>query len=113
MKVRKYPPIVHLDLARHDGQPITSWQDLQQIKNELVGPECEGVELFPAESRLVDTAHQYHLWVVEDAQFRFPFGYDRRVVLPHPIPCLGDPDEALSLDGGSPWPVPHAAPSSS
>jgi hypothetical protein len=85
VKVRKSPPVVHLDISRHDGQPICSWRDMQQIKNELVGPECEAIDLFPAESRLVDTAHQYHLWVIEDPTFRFPFGYDNRMVLPQPM----------------------------
>jgi len=99
VKMRKCPPLVHLDLSRHDGKPITCWRDLQQIKNELVGPECEGVELFPAESRLVDTANQYHLWVVEEVGFRFPFGYQNRVVLPEPVCTMGsgeDPLEALN-----------------
>jgi len=112
VKVRKYPPIVHLDLARHDGQPITSWRELQQIKNELVGPECEGVELFPAESRLVDTSHQYHIWVIEDTQFRFPFGYKKRIVLPHAISCPDEVDEMLSLDGSA-WPLNSAVSHSS
>lgn len=107
VKVRKSPPIVHLDLCRHDNQPITNWRDLQQIKNELVGPECEGVELFPAESRLVDTAHQYHLWVIEDAKFRFPFGYQSRIVLPEPVLCVDYVDGVRSLDGELPLPIDH------
>ena len=81
VKVRKSPPVVHLDISRHDGQAITQWREFQQIKNQLVGPECEGVQLFPAESRLVDTAHQYHLWVIEDPSYRFPLGYNKRIVL--------------------------------
>jgi hypothetical protein len=107
VKVRKSPPVVHLDLSRHDGEPITCWRDLQQIKNELVGPECEGVELFPAESRLVDTAHQYHIWVIEDSQFRFPFGYGARVVLPEPVRCQDYPDKMPSLDSERPLPMDH------
>jgi hypothetical protein len=49
------------------------------------------VELFPAESRLVDTANQYHLWVMADAEYRFPFGYQRRLVFEQPLvhPSLG------------------------
>lgn len=101
VKMRKSPPLVHLDLSRHDGQPITCWRELQQIKNELVGPECEGVELFPAESRLVDTAHQYHLWVIEDSAFRFPFGYQSRVVLPEPV-CVNDAEVDLVALNESP-----------
>jgi hypothetical protein len=37
---------------------VHDWRDLQRIKNQLVGPECEAVELYPAESRKVDTANQ-------------------------------------------------------
>ncbi|GHO61302.1 hypothetical protein KSC_001940 [Ktedonobacter sp. SOSP1-52] len=51
-----------------------------RIKDELVGPECEGVELFPARSREVDTSNHYHLWVIDDPTFRFPFGFTRRLV---------------------------------
>lgn len=85
VKVRKSPPIVHLDISRHDTRAILNWRDLQQIKNQLVGPECEGIQLFPAESRLVDTAHQYHLWVMADPSYRFPFGYDQRLVFAQPM----------------------------
>jgi hypothetical protein len=83
--VRYTPPFVHLDIKRHDGGDCKNWRELQQIKNELVGPEHEAVELFPAESRLVDTANQYHLWVHVSSDFRFPFGFAERCVLPKPI----------------------------
>jgi hypothetical protein len=75
------PPFIHIAINRHDDAPCTNWHDFQQIKNELVGPECEAVELFPAESRLIDTANEYHLYVMPDAKYRFPFGYERRLVL--------------------------------
>jgi len=42
--------------ARHD------WREFQQIKNDLVGPEWEGVELYPAESRLVDPSNRFYLF---------------------------------------------------
>lgn len=38
------------------------------------------VELYPAESRLVDTANQYHLYVVDSKAFRFGFGFQSRAV---------------------------------
>lgn len=71
----------YLSIKRLDQQPVRSWRDLQRIKNELVGPECEGIELFPAESRLVDTANQYHLVVLTDPAMRIPLGFNdgRRV----------------------------------
>ena len=81
---RHWPKMVWLSIKRHDKGPMHDWRHLQWIKNDLVGEECEGVELFPAESRLVDQANQYHLWVVEKPGERFPFGYEEREV------ALGD-----------------------
>jgi hypothetical protein len=72
--------MVHLSIRRNDRRPVTNWRDLQKIKNELVGPECEGVQIFPAESRLVDNANQYHLYVCADSEYRLPFGYQERLV---------------------------------
>ena len=85
VQVRTVPPYVHLDITRRDNRPCVNWRDFQQIKNELVGPEFEGVELFPAESRLVDTANQYHMWVRPQAGYRFPFGYNTRLVMKQPL----------------------------
>lgn len=87
VNVRRYPnevpgkpDLVHLSIKRIDRQCIHDWRDLQEIKNQLVGPECEGVELYPAESRLVDTANQYHIWCINDPTFRFGFGFNERLV---------------------------------
>jgi hypothetical protein len=76
---------VHLDIRRNDGGSCKNWREFQQIKNELVGAEHEAVELFPAESRLVDTANQYHLWVVANPSYRFPLGFRERFVLKEPM----------------------------
>ena len=75
------PEVIHLSIRRLDRGPVHDWRDLQMIKNELVGPENEAVEIYPAESRLVDEANQYHLWVFADPEYRIPFGFhDGRVV---------------------------------
>lgn len=66
----------HLSIRPLNLKRGRSWRELQKIKNELVGAECEGVELFPAESRLTDIADQYHLWIAADPTFRFPFGFN-------------------------------------
>lgn len=79
--------MIHLSIKRIDRQPVHDWRELQQIKNMLVGPECEGIELYPAESRLVDTANQYHLWVCSDPMFRIPVGFTTRMV--HEEPLVG------------------------
>lgn len=73
-------PMWHVSIKRRDKAPIHDWRDLQEIKNELVGKECEGMELYPAESRLVDTANQYHLFVFHRNSVRFPLGFQERMV---------------------------------
>lgn len=53
-----------LSIKRRDKQPIHDWRDLQAIKTALCGPEVEAIELYPAESRVMDTANQYHLFAL-------------------------------------------------
>ena len=77
----EWPPMIHLSIKRNDKEVIRDWRELQRIKNELVGPENEGIELFPAESRLVDTANQYHLFVLVNKDRRFPFGWETRLTM--------------------------------
>lgn len=83
-----------LQLAIHDTHRTTrhDWREFQRIKNELCGPEREAVELYPAESRLVDTANEYHLWVAaKDVKLEIGFKSravaDRGAVMP-----VNDPD---------------------
>lgn len=72
---------VVLNIRRRDGKAIMrDWRHFQAIKNQLVGEECEGIELYPAESRLWDTCNKYHIWCVTDPTFRFGFGYQGRQV---------------------------------
>lgn len=75
-----WPDMIHLSIKRIDKEPIRDWADMQQIKNELIGPENEGIEIFPAESRLVDMANQYHIWCFADPTVRIPIGWTNRMV---------------------------------
>jgi len=84
-----WPAMWHLSIKRRDKKAVHHWRDFQQIKNMLVGPEHEAVELYPAEERLVDTANQYHLWVLMHWTDRFPFGFIGRE--------LGTPEEAEKI----------------
>jgi hypothetical protein len=77
---RRPDEMVRMNIRRRDGYVGRDWRHLQQIKNEIVGPECEAIELYPAESRLVDTSNKYTLWAVPDPTFRFPFGWTARDV---------------------------------
>ena len=58
------PPAVHLSIRAHDRRCVHDWRDMQRIKNELCGPEADGIEIYPAESRLMDEANQFHLYVL-------------------------------------------------
>jgi len=72
---------VHLSIKRIDKEIIHDWRDLQEIKNQILGRECEAIELYPAESRLVDSANQYHLWGSSNPEIRFPVGFNEGRVL--------------------------------
>lgn len=71
------PRVIHV--RRNDRKPIRDWRVLQRVKNEIAGPEAEAVELYPRESRLVDTANSYWLWVAPKGQ-EFAFGFEERAV---------------------------------
>ena len=89
--------IMWLSIKRLDKQPIRDWRDLQRIKNEIVSPDAEAVEIFPAERRLVDTSNQFHLWCFLD--YYLPFGFAERMLVEHPeldqrsarTPAIGAP----------------------
>lgn len=73
-------PMTWLSIRRNDRKHLSDWRHLQQIKNALCGPEREAANLHPAESRLMDTSNQTHLWVMPEG-FLFPFGYQHRSVM--------------------------------
>ena len=75
--------IVHLSIRRLDRAPVRDWRDFQAIKTQLVGPECEAIELYPAESRVVDTANQFHLWCFKDPGLCWPVGFTNGLRLDH------------------------------
>lgn len=80
-----WPPMIHLSIRRIDRAPIHDWRELQQIKNLIVGEDHEAVELYPAESRVVDTANQWHLWCIATAGVAFPFGFATGIKSTEPI----------------------------
>jgi hypothetical protein len=66
--------ITYLSIKRLDLEPIHDWRDMQEIKNQLCGKDREGIELYPAEDRVVDTANQYHMFVFGKG-YRIPLGF--------------------------------------
>jgi hypothetical protein len=72
--------VMHLNIRRRDGSHDTrDWRHFQEIKNQLAGPETEAFEMYPAESRKVDTSNKFHLWVLMPGE-RIPCGWDERDV---------------------------------
>jgi hypothetical protein len=67
--------IEHLSIKRLDRQPDIPWRDLQRLKNEVAGEDVEAIEIYPAESRLVDTANQRWLWCFPPG-FVIPRGFN-------------------------------------
>lgn len=82
------PEAIHLSIRNQDRGTRHDWRDFQRIKNQLAGPEYEGVELYPAESKKIDTANQYHL-------FCFPFplgiGWKERMVTNRDVTTAQEP----------------------
>lgn len=65
-------PVEHA-VIRNTGATDITWREKQRIKNEIFGPERVAVEVFPAQSELVDDANLYHIWILPEGQ-RLPFG---------------------------------------
>jgi len=59
---------LHLSIHRRDRKAIHDWRHFQRIKNELVGAEREGMEIYPPESNLFDGANEYHIWIMPEGE---------------------------------------------
>lgn len=84
--------VIQIGINSHDGTSRHDWRDFQGIKNQIAGEECEGFELYPAESRLLDPSNYYTLWCFPGLR-RIKVGTNegRRVL---------DADEALAPQRG-------------
>lgn len=71
------PDLVHLSIKRLDKGQIgpEKYRDFMRIKDELLSPEHEAIEIYPARSREVDTSNQYHMWAIDSPEWRVPFGW--------------------------------------
>lgn len=62
--------------ARRDGtdwRDGITWDELQRIKNETLGPDVWCVEVYPAEQDVVNVANMRHLWPLDGPpDTRFP-----------------------------------------
>jgi hypothetical protein len=60
--------VTQLVVRRHDEEPVKGWDDLQRVKNELVGEERTAIEIYPPEDEVVDQAPLRHLFVLPRGQ---------------------------------------------
>ena len=81
-----WPPMWYLSIKRNDKEVIWDWRELQEIKNLICGESNEGMQLFPAESRVVDTVNQYHLFVLKEPNLFIPVGFPTREVSDSSLP---------------------------
>lgn len=108
--------LCHISIKRIDKEPITGgWRDFQDIKNQIAGPDCDAIELYPAETRRVDTVNQYHLWAFPPGEM-IPIGWTARVVMNNDdnpnnkqedfkpaTRCAPDAHEWTSFGGSKEW----------
>lgn len=86
-----------LSVRRADRGYTRDWRHLQQIKNEIAGPDVEAAELYPSELRRVDTANQTYLWCAAPGE-RFPWGFGERLIVgPGEGPQTGSRQRAFTL----------------
>ena len=56
-----------------DWRDGITWDELQRIKNETLGPDVWCVEVYPAQDDVVDVSNMRHLWPLEEPPAtRFP-----------------------------------------
>jgi hypothetical protein len=75
-------PYAILSITAIDQTSRHDWRDFQQLKNLLLGPEWEAVELYPAESKLIDPSNRFYLWCVPGGTIPWGLPGERRVSTP-------------------------------
>jgi hypothetical protein len=77
-----WPVVVHIAIQKRGmgRMGVDRWDVFMEIKNQIIGKNCEAVEIYPAEDRLRNRANMYHLWGFADPDFRLPFGLQNHVV---------------------------------
>jgi len=94
-----WPPMVHLRIKAHDKRLVRDWRDMQRVKNEICGTDAEGVELYPAEGRLVDEVNEFHIYVLHPAT-GFPFGRKSRATAAPEVSARNTRGNVIE---GEPW----------
>jgi hypothetical protein len=56
--------VCHLRVMRRDLKSGISWEELQAVKDEYLGPDAQAVEVYPRACDVVDELPMRHLWEV-------------------------------------------------
>jgi hypothetical protein len=64
-------PYIILGITASDESARHDWRDFQACKSDICGPEWEGIELYPAESRLQDPSNRFYLWCCPKGLLKF------------------------------------------
>jgi hypothetical protein len=76
----KNSPYVVLSIINADQSARRDFRDFQAIKNQLCGKDWEGIELYPAESRLKDPSNEFFMWCLPPGLLKFGLPGGRKVV---------------------------------
>jgi hypothetical protein len=76
-----WPDMWRLHMRKRNNGPVRDWSIIQRIKNSLIGPDHEAIQLYPSEARAVHARNQYHIYVLKDPHRRLPFGFREKLVL--------------------------------
>ena len=77
-----------ISFHRHDREPVIDWRDMQNSKNDVAGPEWEAIQIFPSESRLMDTANEYHMFAF-NGELPIGFFIGRAIQEPETVKSMG------------------------
>ncbi len=66
--VAKTGKYLHVRIRRLDDLPITSFSDMQEIKNYFIGPENVAIQVFPRASDYINNTNTYHLFSWKDIE---------------------------------------------
>jgi hypothetical protein len=58
--------IRHLKVWRYNGKDKITWDQLQAVKNECLGPDVVAIEIYPRQDDLVNSTNMRHLWEIPD-----------------------------------------------
>lgn len=67
-------PWLRIGIACNDGEARHDWRVFQRIKNQVAGPEWWALELYPAESQLIDPSNYFILYAAPSLPFGNRYG---------------------------------------